>query len=239
MGAYAGPAQWWTDNTDPGRTHIATKGVVQNGIVQNLDAGVSSSYPGSGTTWTDISGQNINGTLTNGPTYSSTNGGYIIFDGTDDYVDTGYSVNNTNFTLDFWYKPLTDRTSTEIIAGKATGFTGDSWWIGIDVPGNFVVKFAENAFSVEGTTVLSFGSWYHITVVKQGATQRSIYINGSLEASSESVACSPGGNITLGRWGSLTFYHDCHLAAFKIYNRVLTTTEIALNFNAMRGRFGI
>ena len=56
MGAFAGPAEWWTDGTSDGRNHIATKGIVQSGLVVNLDAGTLASYPGSGSTWTNLSG---------------------------------------------------------------------------------------------------------------------------------------------------------------------------------------
>ena len=68
--------------------------VVTNGLVLALDAADRNSYPGSGTAWTDISGRGNTGTLTNGPTYSSANGGSIVFDGTNDYVDCG-SINFT------------------------------------------------------------------------------------------------------------------------------------------------
>ena len=63
--------------------------IVENGLVLHLDAADTNSYPGSGTLWTDLSGNGNNGTLTNGPAYSSNNKGYFSFDGTDDYVDTG------------------------------------------------------------------------------------------------------------------------------------------------------
>jgi hypothetical protein len=89
MGVFAGIERNWASQTNAGRTHIATKGIVQSGLVLNLDAGVSSSYPGSGTTWTDLSGNGNTGTLTNGPTYNSANGGSLVFDGVDDYVNVG------------------------------------------------------------------------------------------------------------------------------------------------------
>ena len=63
---------------------------ITDGLVLCLDAANRKSYPGSGTTWTDLSGRGNTGTLTNGPTYSSANGGSIVFDGTDDIVNTSY-----------------------------------------------------------------------------------------------------------------------------------------------------
>jgi hypothetical protein len=76
--------------------------IVRDGLVLDLDAGISASYPGSGTTWTDLSGNGNTGTLTNGPTYSSANGGSIVFDGTDDVVDTFNASSLTDMTIEMW-----------------------------------------------------------------------------------------------------------------------------------------
>jgi alpha-tubulin suppressor-like RCC1 family protein len=81
--------------------------IVTNGLVLALDAGNSKSYPGSGTTWTDLTNNGRNGTLTNGPTYSSANGGSLVFDGIDDFVS---SVSNltlaNNFSVSLWLKHI-------------------------------------------------------------------------------------------------------------------------------------
>ena len=60
--------------------------MIEDGLVLCLDAANINSYPKSGTTWSDLAGSN-NGTLTNGPTFSGDNGGSLVFDGTDDYVE--------------------------------------------------------------------------------------------------------------------------------------------------------
>ena len=80
--------------------------IVTNGLVLALDAANIKSYPGSGTTWTDLSGIGNNGTLTNGPTYSSANGGSLVFNGTDNYVSLPANSINTNadLTLNYWVK---------------------------------------------------------------------------------------------------------------------------------------
>lgn len=64
---------------------------VTNGLILSLDAANTRSYPGSGTVWTDLSRSGINGTLTNGPTFNTANGGNIVLDGTDDYVNCSNS----------------------------------------------------------------------------------------------------------------------------------------------------
>ncbi len=95
------------------KDHINFGSIVQSGLVLNLDAGNTNSYPGSGTAWTDLSGNGNNGTLTNGPTYSSDDGGAIVFDGTNDYatIDPQNSTTNglyfggaTSISVSTWVK---------------------------------------------------------------------------------------------------------------------------------------
>ena len=78
--------------------------IVTNGLVLSLDAADKNSYPGSGTVWTDLSGNNIIGTLTNGPTFNSQNGGSIFTDGTDDWISTPYSGSAADsYTFSAWF----------------------------------------------------------------------------------------------------------------------------------------
>ena len=83
-----------------------TSGIVSTNIVLDLNATNSSSYGGSGTTWSDISGNSNNGTLENGVSYSSTDGGYLIFDGSDDFVSftasSDFAVGTGDFTSESW-----------------------------------------------------------------------------------------------------------------------------------------
>ena len=80
--------------------------IITDGLVMHLDAAQLRSYPTTGTTWTDLSGNGNNGTLINGPTFNSGNGGSIVFDGVNDYV-TGFnsiSINTTSsFAIEFWF----------------------------------------------------------------------------------------------------------------------------------------
>jgi hypothetical protein len=75
-----------------------------NGALLYLDAGQSASYPGSGTTWTDLSGNGRNGTLTSGPAYTSADGGSIVFDGVNDYVQCSGSPTVTAATFLVWMR---------------------------------------------------------------------------------------------------------------------------------------
>ena len=97
--------------------------IITDGLVLCLDAGDGKSYSGSGTTWTDRSGNGYNGTLTNGPTFDSSNGGNIVFAG-DDYVDCGLSsFQPTEMTLSVWVKKTTSNTSGVIVKGNVNEST--------------------------------------------------------------------------------------------------------------------
>ena len=100
--------------------------IVRNGLVLYLDAANPKSYPGSGTTWKDLSGNGNNGTLVNGPTFNSANGGSIVFDGTNDYVITTNLLNpttNPNESVFVWFNPT---AAGQIVSelGQATINTG-------------------------------------------------------------------------------------------------------------------
>jgi len=102
--------------------------IITNGLTLNIDAGFTPSYPTSGTTWYDLTSGVNNGTLTNGPTFSSTNGGSIVFDGIDDYTSSGIIVpDNGNFTLSFWMYYLGGSNQVGIIS------TWDTSWNGIGI----------------------------------------------------------------------------------------------------------
>jgi hypothetical protein len=116
--------------------------IVSNCLVLSLDAAKRDSYPGTGTTWNDISGNRNNGTLTNGPTFNSGNGGSIVFDGTNDYVQTNYDAALTDFTACVWFKvPDSTNVGSARILDKSfiNGFylgknylgTANSWGGGI------------------------------------------------------------------------------------------------------------
>ena len=105
--------------------------IVTDGLVFAVDAANYQSYPGSGTTWSDLVNGN-DGTLTNGPTFDSGNGGSIVFDGSDDYMSTTYSTptslqGDPNFTVCGWFKRSGNWSN-----GATWGIGGDSVGQGIN-----------------------------------------------------------------------------------------------------------
>jgi hypothetical protein len=134
--------------------------IVRNGLVLHLDAANPKSYPGSGTTWTDLSGNGNNGTLINGPVYNTTNNGNLIFDGVNDYAEI--TTRNTNlefqpqnaFTLSVWVKTNSLFTSTGAIIANMLGsspYSGyDLWFNGSNqLACHMISSWSSNAIKVK------------------------------------------------------------------------------------------
>jgi len=221
--------------------------IVTNGLVFCLDAGNTKSYPGSGTTWTDLSGLGNNGTLTNGPTFDSSNGGSIVFDGTNDYVTCGTdsSLNlTTALTLDVWcylngfgggdFGRLIDR-------GNGTG-TGYLFFVDNTVTnGTNGIRYISDNTGGTANGVVDLNVWQNFTLTHTGSTVN-LYKNGvffSTVPGSHSNITSGSRTLTIGGNVAATRAFDGNISNAKIYNRVLTATEIAQNYSALRGRFGI
>lgn len=256
MSVYAGPADWWTDGTDGGRNHIATKGIVQNGLILNLDAGVSSSYPGSGTTWTDLKASGNNGILTNSPTFSNSNGGILTFDGIDDYVEVPFETILTNCSFEILFKATSTRSYQYLLSlGSAStnnfslnfdmndpdgsGFAQTMWvyWNSGGTPNSGVPK--------SGT----FGDWndsaWRHYVFTRGSTTNH-YMNGNLLTNTvrngdqtTQFGNGAGYKLKIGTIRINAYYFPGSIPVVRVYNRELSATEIQQNFNALRGRFGI
>ena len=249
MGVYAGPADWWTDGTDDGRTHIATKGVVQSGLVLNLDAGVSSSYPGSGTTWSDLSSSPNNGTIYQ----ASFSDNKFSFDGTDDGVNlaSAFSITN-NFSVELWCLPEATHEIDGETTSVITGISGQKYILGANFVGSpdagFGISIGTNGVStyehssgympslmVYETTITSFTQ----IVVVYTDKQPSLYINGNFIktglTSPRTDVYLLGNLIGYGSYG----YYQGQLAILREYDKSLTASEVKQNFNALRGRFGI
>ena len=223
----------WGAQTNAGRTHIATKGIVQSGLVLNLDAGVLSSYPGSGTTWTDLSGNGNTGTLS--PTsigYSSANGGSLVFDGTDDLISTtfattaGQAVTYAGWvydtqTVDGTYKNFIDSlTQSPMI-----------WW---NTSGR--IEFDGSEAGTFTTTLVYRNQWVYVALSKpSGTSSPSYYANGVLVGTGNPYPTPALTPTWLNRAGSSTWKGNCSI--IQAYNRALTATEIRQNYLATKSRY--
>ena len=241
-----------------------TGGIVTNGLVLNLDAAKTDSYPGTGTTWRDLSGNSNNGTLTNGPTFSGIGKqASIVFDGVDDYVNLGdkYGFNNATFSYGGWFY-FNGISQNGVVIGKRNDdpFNQYNMAIANDArSGGNGTKLACFANPDPGTTghnnymtfnydLAPFGAgWYHAIVVINNANQY-LYVNGqnvlsSTKNYSGGTFLVPGKNLYIGALNvnsnPAAFWKSSFIPVIHIYNKALTAQEVTQNFNALRGRYGI
>ena len=216
--------------------------IVDDGLLLCLDSANLESYGGSGTTWTDLSGNGNNGTLTNGPTHTSGAGGYFTFDGSNDYITVSNVQPNTNdFSISVWI--LKDNnTSNDYIWDF--GANGGTLSTGTEV-GGYGFRYYNSTLGGSSDmytqgTIPNINEWYEVTITRNNETS-SMYVNGaSVTSASGDTHNISSSTLYIGRYGGSTGYeHDGKLSNFKIYNKALTAAEVAQNFNALRGRFGI
>jgi len=223
--------------------------VVTNGLVLALDAGNTQSYSGSGTTWNDLSGRNNTGTLTNGPTFNSGNGGSIVFDGVNDLISLGTGFTSLDLidkSFQCWikktgasHKGLVDKD----FDNGEPNYGGWGFWIQSN---NKLWWWPHPNLDLldDGPLTVSNTTWTNVAVTWNSSTKTaSFYINGVLNSSKTNASivekASGSANFVVGAFRETTSPFDGNISFVKAYNRILTATEIQQNFNATRGRYGI
>lgn len=223
-------------------------GIVRNGLVLNVDAGNFASYPTSGTTWYDISGSVYDGALINGPTYSSSEGGQIIFDGSDDYVNTSQSIASEQFTISAWFKCTNAAGYRMIVSKESIGGSPWNYRMFLDTGSGYLIGDIVNSngySSATYTTNLANNSWYHAAFIRNTTDDKLyLYVNG-VEVKQEVDTIV--GSITNSQevWIGRSYYVGGvypflgSIAQVQIYNRALSAGEILQNYNADKGRYGL
>jgi len=220
--------------------------ITTNGLVLCIDAGFTASYSSSGVTWYDVSTGNTVATLVNGPTFNSSNGGSIVFDGINNYVITANLLNpttNPNESVFVWFYPTAaGQIVTEL--GQSTINTGwhDS---NIEVSSAGIFSFSiwhGNLTNRVVSTAKSFNTWYHIGFTYSGTTLTA-YINGSSIGTTTFTRqttsslyyglCSIDTATNMGT----SAYGTGRMGNFIFYNRALSAAEVLQNYNAQSSRY--
>jgi len=213
--------------------------IVRDGLVLAFDSTDINSYPGSGTTWYDLSGNGNDGILTNGPTFNSENGGSIVFDGIDDSVSLNKNASqlgfaNNSFTVIIWYNANVTTNDSPLFS---TNGGGGNTWLHYNLRGHLHMGFYSND-TQDGVpltnTIYCAVFVYDIT----GTGTQSIYVNGVLNASTPNHSpLQNGANFKIG--GQYSGVYNGKIYQVIAYNRVLTATEVLQNYNAQKGRYGL
>lgn len=224
---------------------FAGPSVVTNGLVLDLDAANTKSYPGTGTTWLNLSSSNYNGTLTNTPTFSSNNGGYLTFDGTN-YVVTG-SLGSlpAQGSIEYWmYPTIVENYRNPFATSYNGGNTGFRWEQ--KTGGLFYVVIGNDAASYNAYNYpnISANQWYQVVVTWNTATSTATgYLNGaqSFTTTSNTTWATTIPNLAAGSGYSTGVDRQFkgNISKGAVYSVTLSAEQVLQNFNALRSRYGI
>jgi len=236
--------------------------IVQSGLVLLLDAANTKSYPGSGTTWNDLSGNGNHITLYNSPTFNSS---HITLDGLSQYMRTTNTLDLSSYdsvTVEIWYKTEVDTTYAQIFEHTDNWNTNDGGFgLYSHNNGSTYTKNTHhtNFNPLAGGTSIARDYIYtidtnwtcvdHIVSQIVDATGRLTYTDGTLQAFSGATRPTTTNTTTyetlvndymyFGARGGASSFGNTSFSQIKIYGKKLTQSEITQNYNALKGRFGL
>ena len=229
--------------------------LITDGLILNYDFGSAETYPGVGTNAQNLVGTGYTGALTNSPAYSVDGGGSIYLDGSNDYIKTNFNsaLQPTNLTLELWFKLnvvlSSQPTAFPLLVDKFTLQNLSGYRILFD-RGADELQFSmfnssqDNNVFISGAGAKLSTNWNCVHGTFDGSTTK-IYLNGVLQQTlSRTFTISYNSeDLYLGTFYEPLYgflhYINAYFGRFLIYNRALSESEIAQNFNNMRNRFGI
>lgn len=225
--------------------------IVTNGLVLYLDASNTKSYVSGSTTWNDVSRSGNNGTLTNGPTFNSGNGGSIVFDGVNDYTNIGTNINFSNytngFTIGFWVKILnTSQTNKYLFSKTNTAGTDNQFSILYGYVANRFELYggasggASQNIRTNSQIVVNDTNWHFLYYTVNSTTIGYLDAVVKFTNTYASLTFTPStNNNLLSTFNGSQNFGNLSISNMVLYNRILSATEILQNFNATRSRFGV
>ena len=244
-----------------------TSSIVTSGSILYLDAGSLTSYPGSGTNWFDLY-SNVTGSLINGPTYTSAgNASSINLDGTNDYIYFNPSSSLTGLgaiTVNMWV--IIPPNENNVFLYKSDANSTNGWFVEY---GDNVATSGQNGFGFSAVSngsnlryyinksQIPTGSWVNLAVTWDGVypntsgTGVRIYVNSVLNTTTTYTYLGDGTHLPDTSAEPLSFgkseatgdnttgYYSGSVGIIMIYNRALSASEVSLNYNAFKSRYGL
>jgi len=206
---------------------------ITTGLLFYLDVANKVSYSGSGTDWNDLSGNNVNFTLTSGTTYDGNNFGSLIFDGSKSATRSVVTT-STTVTMEMWFK-VTTYAETGVFYNGNGGLNGYGFAFGAcgASTSTLFIFFGGVNCNVVSQANIALNTWYH-AVYTRTTNSNILYINGVSVSTSSSNPTAPGAATT-----TYLGYINGNIAIARMYNRVLSATEVAKNYNDAKSRFGL
>ena len=234
--------------------------IITDNLELYLDAGDSSSYSGSGSTWTDISGSGNNFSLVNSPTFSSNNGGHIILDGTNQYAVSAnnislYQFGTNDYSYGVWAKVNSTADNESLLSSSTEqgGITENSWQFDfgdLQQKIRHVFRYTSGQVINYTDTVIGDKFKYLVVVNDRSEDELKIYVNGILIDTESSIyfrttdvgnySSSSGSNgvLRVGSNRGQTSFIDGSIAQVHVYKgKALSASEVLHNFNVMKGRY--
>ena len=217
---------------------VGSPNIVSTDLVFNIDPSNTSSYPGTGTTVYDLSGNNYTGTLQSGCYYDSESLGNFVFDGINDYINLPHSIlsGTGDFTVNIWVKNINSTYGTIFAnypAGNLQVFYGSNsigFWLNNDTA--YMTSTNSNK---ETTTIPRM-----LTAIRRNGSILEVYLDGVLKKTGSSTATI--GSVSNFRMGTNTVGTETmntSIYTIQAYSRALSTVEITQNYNATKWRFGL
>jgi hypothetical protein len=219
-----------------------------SGLQLFFDAGTASSYPGTGTIVTDISGNGNSGDLINGTGYSSSDGGYFVYDGSNDQIDINNSISNlTDFSIELWFYLTSTATVYRILFNIGAfqirfgdGGFGNRLQFGVDM------STIAACFNINLPKTTAVNTWRHIIWTREAGANK-MFLAGIQENLAQGTGSTYNltsftNATTITMTGGSTFWGNTNwigrMSALRIYNRALSQAEITSNYNHLKGRYG-
>ena len=220
--------------------NVVQQGLVTSNLVLQLDPGNPASYPGSGTTWTDVAGTAQNLTLYNSPTYTSGTPSYFTFDGTNQRAagaDTGV-VNSTAYTKSAWFY-LNGYQDNNILSGDGhfiymgpTASVDKKIYCGHSDWGSFT--------AYPSSATINLSTWYNVTLTFSTTNGMTLYINGAFDSTytAQKTAMPGTGTVSVAAYIAGNFLNG-RVGKVLIYNTELSASNVLQNFNTDKATYGL
>ena len=223
----------------------AAPSIAQTGLVVNLDPGQTTSYAGSGNVWTNIGsgGSAYNATLQNAPTFSATNGGSLVFNGTNQFTAITRPVQD-DITISTWFKTISNagelggwHRGIGLVDGEVGGSTTD---FGLTMAqGKLMFGTGSPDITLTSPSTYNDGNWHNVMATRTKATGAlNMYVDGILVASGtgSTATLNAPSQLYIGRSVGAKFFPG-NISATHIYSNALNATQVQTNFDALKGRF--
>jgi hypothetical protein len=210
--------------------------VVKEGLILHVDAAVSRSYSGTGLTVNGLVG-GIGGTLVNGVGFGTTDNGYFIFDGSNDYINFGNSstLQQSTGSLSAWTKASSPGSGYRGIIAKQGAY-------GLFYTDSVLVAYDWAADTPRSTGInIADNTWKNVVLTYQSGVSNGtrIYINGVSVLTTTITIQTQVANLFGGAEANANQFASCQVSSFKMHNRALTASEVLQNYNASKRRYGL